>query len=172
MVAFWYSLGTVKPSISEWVDFPLIKGELTLFQIRKIGFPNVRVGKLYLRTCNQNNVTSERWEIIYPKNEFEIFSLPNLDPNPLSNRKIQVLKDSRSKTRKAEYTVEILVYNQPVEPDISPEITSQLATVTDELKLLSDRIDSLPAKLSQVNTQIEGMQQNEVNLVNVLLGIY
>jgi hypothetical protein len=170
MVAFWYSLGIVKPSIIEWVNFPSISSNLNLFQVRKVDFPRVKVGKIYLRTIS-NNIADEKWEIIYPKNEFEIFILPNLFPDLSKSRTIQVLRDSRSLTLSYNFSLEILAYSEPVNANVSNEVTAQLSSFDQSIQELSDRIDSLPNKLLQTNAQIENTNQNEAQLLAVLLGI-
>jgi TolA-binding protein len=81
------------------------------------------------------------------------------------------LRDSRSLTLSYNFSLEILAYSEPVNANVSNEVTAQLSSFDQSIQELSDRIDSLPNKLLQTNAQIENTNQNEAQLLVVLLGI-
>jgi hypothetical protein len=169
-MANWISLGVVQPSTTNWQDFPIsVDGDLNLFQIKITEYKNILAGKAYLRTNYSNNLFSGKWIIFYPKFESEFFLINGL-PSQINQLKTIQIKKSQCNP-KYNYSVELKVFDEPINETNFNQVTGQLSSFDQSIQKLSNRIDSLPVKLSEINSQIEGINQNETQLLTILLGI-
>lgn len=170
-MANWISLGIVQPSILNWEDFPIsVDGNLNLFQIKITEKKNIFAGKAYLRLKYPTNLFNGEWTIFYPKYEGEIFLINNFPLQENTTKIVQVLKSNKYNS-KYNYSVELKVFDEPVNEIKFNQVTDQLSSFDQSIQELSDRINSLPIKLSQINSQVEGIKNNETQLLKVLLGI-